>query len=74
MTTEERAKRTYSIYALARDEKGFTDYGVAKSAGVRPSTICDWKMGRYMPKFEKLTKIAAIVDIPVQSFVVEEQA
>lgn len=68
MTTIERADATYRIYSEARDRLGLTDYAVAKKIGCRPSTISDWKRGVYTPKFDKLMKIAAAVEIPAESF------
>jgi ribosome-binding protein aMBF1 (putative translation factor) len=69
MTTQEKAKKTFAIYAKARTVKGINDYTVSKEAGLRPSCICDWKRGAYTPKFEKLIKIARVLDIPVEMFV-----
>ena len=48
----------YEIYAKLRDERGITDYQVAKDIGIPRSTFSDWKNGKYIPKAEKLQKIA----------------
>lgn len=48
----------YEIYARIRDERGLTDYKVAKLTGIGQSTFSDWKNGRTKPKTSKLEKIA----------------
>ncbi len=48
----------YEIYCLLRDEKGVTDYAVAKETGINPVTFADWKKGKSAPKTEKLLQIA----------------
>lgn len=68
MKQNERAERTFAVYEQARKKKGVSDYSVSKSAGLRPSIICDWKHGRYTPGFEKLALIARVVEIPLEAF------
>lgn len=48
---------TYEEYAKIRDEKGYTDYKVAKETGISRTTLSAWKNGKYMPKGDKLSKI-----------------
>lgn len=72
MTTTERAKRSYAVYQLARNIKGMTDYKVSQAAGIRPSSLSDWKSGRYTPKYETLRKVANVLDIPVELFLKED--
>lgn len=55
----------YVNYAKVRDEKGLTDYMVAKKANIPHSTIYDWKSGRYTPKIDKLQAIAAVLECDV---------
>jgi predicted transcriptional regulator len=55
----------YNNYAKVRDEKGLTDYMVAKKANIPHSTIYDWKSGRYTPKIDKLQAIAAVLECDV---------
>ena len=55
----------YANYAKVRDEKGLTDYMVAKKANIPHSTIYDWKSGRYTPKIDKLQAIAAVLECDV---------
>lgn len=60
----------YEVYARIRDEKGLTDYAVAKAIdGLSPSTLSDWKNGLYVPKVDKLLKIARLLGIPVEELI-----
>jgi len=72
MTTTEKALATYDIYAKERDKKGVKDVHIARAAGMRPSTISDWKHGHYTPKHDKLVAISKVLEIPVQTFYLEE--
>lgn len=49
----------YEDYSVLRDTAGLTDAKVSELSGVAPSTLSDWKAGRYKPKVDKLAKIAA---------------
>lgn len=62
----------YKKYAEFRDKKGLTDAAVAKASGIIPSTFSDWKTGRSKPKTEKLIKIAAVLDVPLEAFFEKE--
>lgn len=59
----------YDRYKELRDEKGLTDYKVAKLAGIGQSTLSDWKKGRSAPKNEKLKKILDVLDVTMDTFV-----
>ncbi len=54
---------SYEIYAKARQAKGLKDADVSRMTGVKTSTICDWRKGRYSPKAQKLSLIAKAVGI-----------
>lgn len=62
----------YENYQEIRDKIGMTDYAVAKRSGVSKSTFSDWKSGRCCPKSDKLLKIAAALDIPIEVLLDEE--
>ena len=64
----------YEIYAYLRDEKGISDYQVAKDVGIPRSTFSDWKKGKYVPKNEKLQKIADYFDVSLQYLTTGENA
>lgn len=59
----------YEKYVSIRDEKGVTDYEVAKQTGISQSTFSDWKSGRSKPKLEKLLLIARYFEVPIEYFV-----
>ncbi|OON87652.1 transcriptional regulator [Oribacterium sp. C9] len=48
----------YERYCEIRDSLGFKDSDVVKKTGIGKSTFSDWKSGRYVPKDEKMQKIA----------------
>ena len=59
----------YEKYRKLRDEKGVTDYAVAKATGIFVSTFSDWKSGRSKPKVEKLAKIAEYFDVTIEELI-----
>lgn len=56
----------YEKYLKLRDEKGVSDYAVAKATGINVSTFSDWKSGRSKPKIEKLMKIATYFEVSIE--------
>lgn len=48
----------YKRFENLLKEKGVTAYRVAEETGIAPSTLSDWKAGRYTPKVDKLTILA----------------
>ncbi len=58
-------KSAYERYCELRDKKNCKDSDVAKGAGIPKSTFSDWKAGRYIPKQEKLKKIADFFNVSV---------
>ena len=63
------AKNSYEVYARMRDSRGVNDYTVCVATGVDPSTVSNWKAGRYTPKLDKLKKIADYFGVSVEVFV-----
>lgn len=59
----------YEKYAKLRDEKGVTDYAVAKATGIGASTFSDWKSERSEPKIDKLKKIAEYFGVTIDELV-----
>ena len=59
----------YEKYARLRDERGLTDYMVAKEAGLSTATLSNWKNGRYTPKVDKMLRIAAVLNVPLEQIV-----
>lgn len=48
----------YERYVELRNQKGVSDYRVAKDTGIPKSTFSDWKSGRSKPKIAKLKILA----------------
>lgn len=66
----------YEKYANRRDELGLTDYKVSQMSGVLTSTLSEWKKHHetkgksgYQPKLEKLSAIAAALDMKVTDLI-----
>lgn len=59
-------KNEYQRYCEIRDKYGYKDSDVSKGANVTKSTFSDWKAGRYIPKQEKLQKIAEFLNVSVE--------
>lgn len=55
----------YERYARLRDEAGLTDAKVSKLTGVSKATLSQWKSGLYVPKRDKIKKIADLFDVSV---------
>lgn len=49
-------------------QKGVTPYKVSKETGVSTATLTSWKQGKYIPKKEKLQKIADFFEVPISYF------
>lgn len=55
----------YRIYADLRDDRGLSDYSVAKQTGVGRSTLSDWKTGKHIPNKDNLKKIADFFNVSI---------
>lgn len=56
---KEQARNSfYERYAKLKEERGCTDYKVAKECGIRDSAICKWKTIKKFPTTESLIKLA----------------
>lgn len=55
---------SYKRYSKKRNEKGVTNYRVAKATGVTQKTLSLWKNGKLecFPKVETLAKIAEYLE------------
>ncbi len=63
----------YAAYARIRDQRGLTDYRVARDTGIATTTLSSWKQGKYTPKIDKLQKIAVYLDVPINALLQEQQ-
>ena len=48
----------YEIFEQLMKKKGVSFSEIARQTGMRPSTLTDWRAGRYTPKQDKLQRIA----------------
>lgn len=53
----------YEIFEKLCRGKGVTPYRVCKETGLTTATISNWKAGRYMPKSDKMKRIAEYFDV-----------
>jgi len=53
----------YEIFEELMRKRGLTITKIAKATGISPSTITDWRAGRYVPKAEKRQKIAEYLGV-----------
>ena len=59
----------YERYVKLRNQKGLSDYRVAKDTGIPKSTFSDWKSGRSKPKIAKLKILAGYFDVAVDELI-----
>ena len=55
-------KTAYENYCIVRYKMGYTDYKVAKETGIGTATMSNWKNGKYVPKSDKIQKIATLLN------------
>ena len=53
-------------YEALKQEKNVTDYQVAKDTGIPRSTLSEWNAGKYIPKIEKLLKLAEYFGVSIE--------
>lgn len=69
MSIEERKEeriRNYFKYRALADSKGVSDYQVSKDVGFGNVVFSEWKKGKSQPKYDKLSKLAAYFDVPIE--------
>ena len=59
----------YERYVELRNQKGVSDYRVAKDTGIPKSTFSGWKSGRSKPKIAKLKILAGYFDVAVDELI-----
>ena len=63
----------YDIFNKLCEEKGVTPYRVCKETGITTATISNWKAGRYIPKADKMKKIADYFEVSVDYLMTGEE-
>lgn len=56
----------YEIFELLCRKNGVTPYRVCKETGLTTATISNWKAGRYVPKADKMQKIADYFGVSIE--------
>lgn len=54
---------SYLRFEKLLEIKGVTAYKVAKETGITTTTITNWKNGKYVPKSDKLSRIAEFLGV-----------
>ncbi len=54
-------------------EKGLTQWALAKETGIPQSCLSDWKTGRSKPKLDKLKILSDYFGVTIEYFLDEEQ-
>ena len=64
---------SYKIYCQIRDSLGYKDSSVASRTGITKSTFSDWKAGRYVPKTDKMQRIANFLGVSIEYLMTGEE-
>lgn len=56
----------YSIFSEILQKMGITPYRLCKDTGISQSTLTNWKNGNYVPKIDKLRKIADYLGVSLE--------
>lgn len=64
-----RRVEMYEKYAVLRDQRGVTDYQVAIDTGIKPQTLSAWKNNLYIPKLDKLKKLADYFGVSIEELI-----
>ena len=59
----------YEKYLTLLNQTGESTYKVSKATGIPQSTLSNWKAGRYVPKTEKLKKLADHFGVSIEYFI-----
>ncbi len=63
---------SYQVFQELCEKHGVRPGTVSRATGIATSTLTSWKKGRYTPKADKLQKIAAYFNVPVDLFYASE--
>lgn len=64
---------SYEIFKELCKKRGVKIAEVARATGIAHPTFTAWKKGEYIPKNEKMQKIADFFDVPVSYFYSDEE-
>ena len=63
----------YAIFQKLCEDKGVNPATVSKATGVSTATLTSWKQGKYIPKADKLQKIADYFGVTVEYLMTGEK-
>ena len=63
-----RMDLSYENYVFYRNQRGLSDYQLAKNAGIGRAILSDWKNGKHYPYIKTLKKIADALGVTVNDF------
>ena len=58
-------------YEALKKKKNVTDYQVSKDTGIPRSTLSEFNAGKYIPKVDKLLKLAEYFGVTVEDLIEE---
>lgn len=61
----------YKKFEFLLKERKVTAYQVGKATGIATATLTEWKKGTYIPKVDKLKKIADYFGVKIEYFLDE---
>lgn len=61
----------YQNFLKLIEKKGITPYRVAKDTGIATATLTAWKNGDYIPKLDKIQKIADYLGVTLDELIKE---
>lgn len=64
---------SYKKYSQLRDKHGLTDYAIHSKTGIATATLSNWKSGQYAPKYDKLLKIASVLNCHIEDLLEEKE-
>ena len=64
---------SYKKFEKLCNEKNVTAYQVSNASGVATSTLSMWKQCKYIPKIDKIQKIANYFGVSINEFMEERE-
>lgn len=63
----------WEVFDRLREDRGLSLYQIGKAIGINPSMFSNWKAGRYVPKQDKLQKIADYFGVSLEYLMTGEE-
>lgn len=65
---KEEIKKTYAFYKVLQEKTGLNHKEIAGLAEINPTVIYEWKIGKAMPKGDKIYRLAKVLGVPMERF------